>query len=622
MRKHYWLMPLMLMTGIAFSSASRADFTRIEQDHVSVSYEGTWTTVSAPGVSGGTGKVANAAGARVNVLFRGTGISWIGYRCSCTWGTAWVYVDGERKVLTQAIPSSSSVPEAQSPIYTITGLGTGSHLLTIELTGTSVSGDTANTYIAIDAFDIENGAPMRRLEENNAAVSTTGAWVDMDDRSVSAGSVIATQESGATATLRFNGNSLEWISYGCPCTGGIANLSIDGQSFGPQSSNSSVQLPQLKSFSTVTLPDGQHELNLRVTGANVGTPPWFVIDAFQVDATGSDTDAPQVTMTAPANDAQITGLVTLEAAATDNVGVTKVQFWAQRSGGSYVLLGEDTAAPYTLTGDTSRIGTGQSFRLRARAWDAANNYAESPVVNVTIRHTADQTPPDVTITTPAAGSTVSGVINLTATATDNDAVTSVRFIIDFLSYDYIMTVPIEQPPYTMSVDTRNLKDGSHKLSASAFDYAGNSDVSEIMVTVDNSVQPGRLRVDDDHPALIYNGTWALESDGEFPRFHWDSAAWSATPGATVTGTFQGTGVIWHGFRCPDCGVATISIDGGAPQQVDTYDPDRPGQGIKLGSPAYISPTLASGTHTLTLTVQPSTRPGATRVYVDAFEVLQ
>lgn len=619
-----WSFPLFVLACLGLATPSHADFVRIEENHVSVRYEGDWRTVSGAGVSGGTVRVSNAAGARVHVFFRGTGISLIGYRCNCAIGTAWMSVDGTRRTLVQGWTPSSS-PEAMSVIRTIDGLDSGTHVLTLELTGNDGQGNTANASFVVDAFDIENGRPMRRIEENDPAITFTGEWMDIDDPSVSAGSVLATRELGATATLRFSGNALEWIGYGCPCTGGIVDITVDGQSSGPLSNMSTIRQPQHASFSTTTLPDGDHEMTLRVTGANVDAPPWVVVDALAIDVVASDSAAPTVTMTAPADNASVTGVVTLEAAAQDNVGVTKVQFFAAPAGGSTVLLGEDTSGPFTLTRDTSTIASGSQFRLWTRAWDGANNYAQSPTINVRVNHTGDTTPPVLTITEPADGSTVSGTINLSATATDENHISSVRFVIDFLSFEYIMTAPITEPPYTMRVDTLFLKDGLHRLEATARDVSGNTSTQEIRVTVDNSVQPNSVRVDDTHPAISFNGgTWTRETDGEAPRFHWDGATYSSTVGATVTGTFQGSGLRWHGFRCEFCGVATISIDGGPPQVVDTYYTNLPGQTVNLGTVVYSSPTLASGTHTVTLTVQPSPspRPANHRVYVDAFEVLR
>jgi glucose/arabinose dehydrogenase len=82
-----------------------------------------------------------------------------------------------------------------------------------------------------------------------------------------------------------------------------------------------------------------------------------------------DIDAPVVALAAPAQFASgLTGTIALSANASDNVGVTSVEF--QIDG---VPIGAaDTSAPYATTLDTSAYPSGQHV-LRVRASDAAGN---------------------------------------------------------------------------------------------------------------------------------------------------------------------------------------------------------------------------------------------------------
>ena len=80
----------------------------------------------------------------------------------------------------------------------------------------------------------------------------------------------------------------------------------------------------------------------------------------------SDPKPPTVSIGAPANNAQVSGIVNVTAAADDNVGVIGVQFYVDdMSTGP-----EDTTAPYGLAWDTRTLPNG-SHRLTARARDAA-----------------------------------------------------------------------------------------------------------------------------------------------------------------------------------------------------------------------------------------------------------
>ncbi|MCY3412004.1 MAG: S8 family serine peptidase [Candidatus Heimdallarchaeota archaeon] len=93
----------------------------------------------------------------------------------------------------------------------------------------------------------------------------------------------------------------------------------------------------------------------------------------------------------------------------------------------------------------------------------------------------DTEAPTVAISDPSDGSTVSGVILVTATASDNQAMDRVEFYIDggFISSD-------SSAPYTMTWDTTAYADGSHYITAMAYDASSNSASDIAYYTVDNS----------------------------------------------------------------------------------------------------------------------------------------
>jgi chitodextrinase len=97
--------------------------------------------------------------------------------------------------------------------------------------------------------------------------------------------------------------------------------------------------------------------------------------------------------------------------------------------------------------------------------------------------TGDTTPPTTSITSHPNGATVAGVANLTATATDNTAVTKVEFYVDgaLKGSDADNTAP-----YTYAWDTKTTTNGSHTLMSKAYDAAGNIGTSPTTtVTVNN-----------------------------------------------------------------------------------------------------------------------------------------
>jgi C1A family cysteine protease len=90
--------------------------------------------------------------------------------------------------------------------------------------------------------------------------------------------------------------------------------------------------------------------------------------------------------------------------------------------------------------------------------------------------TGDATAPTVTITSPANGSSVSGNITISATATDNIGVTSVGFAVDGTTISTLTAAP-----YSVSWNSQYLGDGTHTITATAKDAAGNTKSTAITV---------------------------------------------------------------------------------------------------------------------------------------------
>jgi hypothetical protein len=111
---------------------------------------------------------------------------------------------------------------------------------------------------------------------------------------------------------------------------------------------------------------------------NVGPPS----NEAQADI-AADTAPPSVAMTQPSNGSTVSGLTTISADASDNVGVRGVQFLLDGAG----LGTEDTTAPYSMVWSTMGAANG-SHALSARARDAAGNQTTSPPVAVTVSNTA------------------------------------------------------------------------------------------------------------------------------------------------------------------------------------------------------------------------------------------
>ena len=198
--------------------------------------------------------------------------------------------------------------------------------------------------------------------------------------------------------------------------------------------------------------------------------------AVSVTVSGGDSQAPAVSLTAPAGGATVSGTTTVSATATDNVGVVGVQF---RIDGA-ALGAEDTSAPYSLQWNTTTATPG-SHQLTAVARDLAGNSTTSSVVTVTVNN-GDGTAPTVSLTAPASGASVSGSTSVTANASDNVGVTGVQFQVDGVNVGTEDT----SSPYSRTWDSTTASNGTHSLTAVARDAAGNTTTSAARtVTVSN-----------------------------------------------------------------------------------------------------------------------------------------
>jgi hypothetical protein len=190
-----------------------------------------------------------------------------------------------------------------------------------------------------------------------------------------------------------------------------------------------------------------------------------------------DTTPPTTSITAPANGATVSGTTLVTASASDNVGVTKVEFYLDS-----VLQSTSTVSPYQWSWNTTTAANGAHV-LSSKAYDAAGNIGTSTNVNVTVSNVVDTTPPTTSITSPANGATVSGTTLVTASASDNVGVTKVEFYLDSLLQS-TSTVS----PYQWSWNTTTAANGAHALSSKAYDAAGNIGTStNVNVTVSNVV---------------------------------------------------------------------------------------------------------------------------------------
>lgn len=188
---------------------------------------------------------------------------------------------------------------------------------------------------------------------------------------------------------------------------------------------------------------------------------------------GGDTQAPTVAISSPGDGQAISGLVPVDVTAGDNIGVARVELYANGT-----LYATDTTGPYGFSLDASKYSDG-SLPLEARAYDAAGNSTNSATVTVTV--VDDTTPPSVTITSPQAGSTVNGKVSINVSASDDKRVAKIALTIDGRevadSYGSSLSYGWKVP----RAKGRSKTGGMSTLTAQAWDAAGNTSSTTIGV---------------------------------------------------------------------------------------------------------------------------------------------
>jgi hypothetical protein len=236
--------------------------------------------------------------------------------------------------------------------------------------------------------------------------------------------------------------------------------------------------------STITGLDSAHAYYFAITAYNTAG----LESAYSTIVTITESVPPSVSLLSPSNNATVSGTVSVTANVSDNVGVTKVEFYVNNA-----LKATDTSTPYLYSWNTSALAAG-TYTLSAKAYDAAGNVGQSS--NVAVKVVRDTTPPTVSLTAPSNNVTVSGTVTVSANASDNIGVTKVEFYVDGALRAAVNTAPYNY--YWNSIAAGN---GSHTLTVKAYDATGNvSTTSLVNVTVSNNtvsqkVIPGDINGD-------------------------------------------------------------------------------------------------------------------------------
>ncbi len=194
--------------------------------------------------------------------------------------------------------------------------------------------------------------------------------------------------------------------------------------------------------------------------------------------TPSDTTKPLASISAPLANSTVSGLVPVNVTASDNVGVARVELLANGT-----VVATDSASPYSFSWNSTGVANGMAS-LTAVAYDAAGNAGQSAAVSVNVANstttvTQDTIAPVLKINNPVSGS-VSGTVSVNLSATDNAGAAGISTV---LMIDGVVMARGTGGSLSYNWNTRKVKSGTHVISATARDAAGNSSSASVSVTV-------------------------------------------------------------------------------------------------------------------------------------------
>jgi hypothetical protein len=191
--------------------------------------------------------------------------------------------------------------------------------------------------------------------------------------------------------------------------------------------------------------------------------------ARTITVNGTTTNPPPtVSLTAPAAGATYStpATVTISASAADANGfVARVDFYAGST-----LVGSATSSPYSVTWTNAPAG---SHSLTAVARDNQNASTISAARNITVSATSTNSPPTVSLTAPAAGTTYTAPASMAISANAADTNGSVTRV-DFYAGSALVGSDTTSP---YSVTWSNAGAGSYSLTAVAYDNQNASTTS-------------------------------------------------------------------------------------------------------------------------------------------------
>ena len=388
-------------------------------------------------------------------------------------------------------------------------------------------------------------------------------------------------------------------------------VSIDGGAFTAAAWNGATSRYELV-WDTTLETDGAHTVDARATDSKAQTT-----NATQVSVTVDNVvDEPVVAITNPLDAGTVSGSVTIQVDATDDIDpVGSLAVEVSIDGGAFTAAAWNGATSrYELAWDTT-LETEATHTVDARATDAGLNVGNAAQVGVTVDN---DDAPAAAVTNPVDLSTVSGSVTVQVDATDTEDVAgslTVEVSIDGGAFTAAAWNGATSR-YELVWDTTLETDGAHTVDARATDSkAQTTNATQVSVTVDNTV-PDMVDITNPVDASTVSGSVTVQVDATDVI----AAAGTLTVEVSIDGAAF-TAAAWNGAtsRYELAWNTTLETDG-----VLTIDARATDDGGNLTDAAQVSVTIdntAPSTVDITNPVDLSTVFGSVTVQVDAVDAV-
>jgi hypothetical protein len=409
---------------------------------------------------------------------------------------------------------------------------------------------------------VSGSAGYSRYEQTDSHLAYAGTWSTSSTTSASGGSFAYANAKGDSVTIAFNGTYLGLIAKKSNVYG-IAKVTLDGGTPVMVDLYSASTLYLQKVWNTGTLAAGDHTVTIEWTGTKNGASTKTNIGVDAVDLLGS----------------------LIQATGTVTPGTTAVRYEQTDSHIAYA----GTWSTYSGSGPS---GGGY---LRASTDDSSATIA-------------------FTGTSLAWIATKGTTLSKAKVSLDGGAAVSVDLAASAVAYQQNVwsTGTLSSGPHTVKISWDNTNAAGKYVSVDAVDVIGTLTTASTTPVTPPAV-PTTTRYEQKDTRFTFAGGWIATSSDSAS----DTSFRFADSAASATATFDGTFLVWIGKKSPDYGVAKVTLDGGAPVNVDLYNASALWQ-QKL----WDTGVLTAGSHTVKIEwtgVTNANGMGA-NINVDAFDI--